>query len=579
MPWIERVRTEQPLDAGVGIDWANPLTRGMVSALHAPQGGFDAVTGERFAIVGTEPAKVGGPSGIATRFSGTNGYYKPLVHGGWPLTHFCVFQPQNLTSDQIVMGSGSGASAREYVFFIGSSAGDPFWSGGRTDANDSFSAVSAASGAAVGAPITVASVYESSTSRSIFVGNKKVNNTAAVGATSLTGVVYGCGSTGTPAGSLVGDIFAGFVWTRGLSDAEILSLNSNPWQIFAKERIWVPAAAGGDSTITQADGTSTASSLGGSATAATTPAAADGTSTAASIAASATAAAAVTQADGASTAATLVGVASTGSTITQADGSTVASVLAGSATSSAAATQADGVSTVGTLAGSATAASVLSSADGSSSTSTAAGSATSAAALTQADGLSTVSTLTGAGTGIAAFTQADGVSTTGTLTGTGLAAGSSTITPAAGSTTAGAIAGSSTAIAAITQADGTTTAGTLSSSSVSPAVMTAGAGTSTTSTLAGSSIFAAAMTQASGATTASAFAASAVAACVAIAAAGASSAQALAGIPPNTSSLAGIVYEIPEDVRSSTVLADARGFTVLEDVRARPRPYNGFNYR
>ena len=349
------------------------------------------------------------------------------------------------------------------------------------------------------------------------------------------------------------------------SDAELRELSLNPWQLFTPvaRSIWVPVAAGGDSTITQADGTSTASSLGGSATAATTPAAADGTSTAASITASATAAAGVTQADGASTAATLVGVASTGSTITQADGSTVASVLAGSATSSAAATQADGVSTVGTLAGSATAASVLSSADGSSSTSTAAGSATSAAALTQADGLSTVSTLTGAGTGIAAFTQADGVSTTGTLTGTGLAAGSSTITPAAGSTTAGAIAGSSTAIAAITQADGTTTAGTLSSSSVSPAVMTAGAGTSTTSTLAGSSIFVAAMTQASSATTASAFAASAVAACVAIAAAGASSARALAGIPPNTSNLAGIIYEVPEDVRSSIVLADARGFTVL----------------
>ena len=253
MPWIERIRTEQPLDAGVGIDWANPLTLGMVSALHAPQGGFDAVTGERFAIVGTEPAKVSGPSGIATRFSGANGYYKPLVHGSWPLTHFCVFQPQNLTSDQIVMGSGSGASAREYVYFIGSSAGDPFWSGGRTDANDSFSAVSAASGAAVGAPITVASVYESSTSRSIFVGNKKVNNTAAAGTTSLSRVLYGCGSTGTPAGSLVGDIFAGFVWTRGLSDAEILSLNSNPWQIFAKERIWVPVAAGGDTYTLTAD--------------------------------------------------------------------------------------------------------------------------------------------------------------------------------------------------------------------------------------------------------------------------------------------------------------------------------------
>ena len=425
MPWIERVRTEQPLDAGVGIDWANPLTRGMVSALHAPQGGFDAVTGERFAIVGTEPVKVSGPSGIATRFSGTNGYYKPLVHGGWPLTHFCVFQPQNLTADQVAMGSGSGASAREYVFFIGSGVGDPFWSGGRTDANDSFSAVSAASGAAVGSPITVASVYESSASRSIFVGNKKVNNTAAVGATSLTRVVYGCGSTGTPAGSLVGDIFAGFVWTRGLSDAEILSLNSNPWQVFEKERIWVPVAAGSSSTITQADGTSTASSLGGSATAATTPAAADGTSTAASIAASATAAAAVTQADGASTASTLGGSAVNAAVITQADAATTASTLTGA----------------GLTAG----ASSITAAAGTSAESTLAGSSVAASDVSAAGGVSTGETLTG-------------------VAGTNIVAGS--ITPASGGTTASDFAASATAAAVAIAAAGASAAATLTSNGV-----------------------------------------------------------------------------------------------------------------
>ena len=40
MPWIERVRTEQPLDAGVGIDWGNPITRGLASWLLPTLSGF-----------------------------------------------------------------------------------------------------------------------------------------------------------------------------------------------------------------------------------------------------------------------------------------------------------------------------------------------------------------------------------------------------------------------------------------------------------------------------------------------------------------------------------------------------------
>lgn len=565
MPWIERVRTEQPLDAGVGVDWGNPITRGLRVILNGADNQVAPWT-----IIGGASRSLD-QTGISRLVNGSNqALSTPLdLTNTKAVTVVSLMTPVGYSSPYNMFweftADGNAVNGGFALYSNNSSARiDIGCNGGGTDSANYSPRF------ATGVPVSLAATYDHTKPNGQQIG---LFTNGVPTAVTVSGSLGGSGSFGNST-LYLGARTASTLWAYNKytffvlfdcrkTDAEIKSLYDNPWQVFEKERIWVPAAAGGDSTITQADGTSTASSLGGSATAATTPAAADGTSTAASIAASATAAAAVTQADGASTAATLVGVASTGSTITQADGSTVASVLAGSATSSAAATQADGVSTVGTLAGSATAASVLSSADGSSSTSTAAGSATSAAALTQADGLSTASTLSGTGTGIAALTQADGVSTTGTLTGTGLAAGSSAITQADGASTVGTLAGSSAAIAAITQADGTTTASTLSSSSVSPAVMTAGDGASTTTILGGSAIFVAAMTQASSATTASAFAASAVAACVAIAAAGASSAQALAGIPPNTSNLAGIIYEVPEDVRRSTVLADARGFTVL----------------
>ena len=569
MPWIERVRTEQPLDAGVGIDLSNKFGAAFVTGVFGNLGIGISATGKLTTVsAGAEN------DGRLISFSGAGGNkvdIGPVVlasTSGMSIAAMSKKTTGHAFNSPIFDNKGFAdwANSPGFAFVVRPDGGLLFY----IATSETYSTTNLFNDAKFH---TSSAIWKPGVSQDIYVDGVKPSYTSSAIAGSYTNTTtqLKLGTYYDLSGGRSGaqKIAYALLFKVAFSPAEMQELHANPWQLFEKERIFVPLTTGGDiAAITQADGISTAGTLGGAASAASTPTAADGTSTAASIAASATAAAGVTQADGASTAATLVGVASTGSTITQADGSTVASVLAGSATSSAAATQADGVSTVGTLAGSATAASVLSSADGSSSTSTAAGSATSAAALTQADGLSTVSTLTGAGTGIAAFTQADGVSTTGTLTGTGLAAGSSTITPAAGSTTAGAIAGSSTAIAAITQADGTTTAGTLSSSSVSPAVMTAGAGTSTTSTLAGSSIFAAAMTQASGATTASAFAASAVAACVAIAAAGASSAQALAGIPPNTSNLAGIIYEVPEDVRSSIVLADARGFTVLEDVRS-----------
>lgn len=260
----------------------------------------------------------------------------------------------------------------------------------------------------------------------------------------------------------------------------------NPWQFLAPQSIPFPESAGGGgsaSSITQADGVATTST----------------------IAATSTAATAITQADGAATASTLAASSIAASAFTQADGAATTSTLAGTAATSAAITQADGAATASTLAASSTAVTALAQADGAATTSTLAGSSTAAAAITQADGVATTSTLAGAA-GSASITQADGAATTSTMAGTSTAV--SAFALADGVATASALAGASTAVAAITPAAGDATATTMASDS--------------------GTIVSATMSPASGEATTSAFAASAVAASVCIAAAGASSAQTVA---------------------------------------------------
>jgi hypothetical protein len=55
--------TSQP-QAAVGIDWRNPLTRGLTTAV-LPHLGFDAVSREIVGVLGTKPAVVPGGNGLA----------------------------------------------------------------------------------------------------------------------------------------------------------------------------------------------------------------------------------------------------------------------------------------------------------------------------------------------------------------------------------------------------------------------------------------------------------------------------------------------------------------------------------
>ena len=427
MPWIERVRTEQPLDAGVGVDWGNPITRGLRVILNGSDNQVAPWT-----IIGGASRSLD-QTGISRLVNGSNqALSTPLdLTNTKAVTVVSLMTPVGYSSPYNMFweftADGNSVNGGFALYSNNSSARiDIGCNGGGTDAANYSPRF------ATGVPVSLAATYDHTKPNGQQIG---LFTNGVPTAVTVSGLLGGSGSFGNST-LYLGARTASTLWAYNKytffvlfdcrkTDAEIKSLYDNPWQVFEKERIWVPVAAGGDSTITQADGTSTASSLGGSATAATTPAAADGTSTAASIAASATAAAGVTQADGASTASTLGGSAVNAAVITQADAATTASTLTGA----------------GLTAG----ASSITAAAGTSAESTLAGSSVAASDVSAAGGVSTGETLTG-------------------VAGTNIVAGS--ITPASGGTTASDFAASATAAAVAIAAAGASAAATLTSNGV-----------------------------------------------------------------------------------------------------------------
>ena len=62
-------------------------------------------------------------------------------------------------------------------------------------------------------------------------------------------VGIGCLYRASAGSFFAGDSVVGFFWARALSDAEILSVTRNPWQLLSRARIWAPVSAAAGQTI------------------------------------------------------------------------------------------------------------------------------------------------------------------------------------------------------------------------------------------------------------------------------------------------------------------------------------------
>lgn len=244
---LRTTRTAQPQQT-VGVDWGNPLTRGLVfadpgtslsnAALMQPMGrtGTRSVVRDGQAWRGFGASGIGSTDAVNTGFNGQSA----------PITIFARYIRTGLggngvgrlwersTADTMLFSSGVPEYYRAY------SGGTGIWA---------FSVGDGSGDANVVVSIAVSSTGVASDVPQGYVNGRTVtlSTTAGTSGTPNAGTSnYFIGNN--PAGARNWDGFIGefLVWHRILSPAEVAAVHRNPWQLFAPEprRIWVPGAVG-----------------------------------------------------------------------------------------------------------------------------------------------------------------------------------------------------------------------------------------------------------------------------------------------------------------------------------------------
>lgn len=270
MPWIERIRTEQPLDAGVGIDWGNPTSRSLAFAWDAASKSMELTAGLSAGLDQTSSAV--NKNGLAAQCSSGQKnieWNKQFITtsdgtGGGDFTMLVVADP-----------AATGAGSAEHVFDQkNDAAGAPYaqagllaHSGARgayTSGAFSFftyrstdSEVSAA-GACDGLEHVWIGVRRAGTlylykDGVLLASGAGFNGSLNISQASRYTAVGSAGNA--TAGAYRNKASMARAWNRALSAAEIAEQTSLArFSLYQPQaRIWVPVAAGGDTYTLTAD--------------------------------------------------------------------------------------------------------------------------------------------------------------------------------------------------------------------------------------------------------------------------------------------------------------------------------------
>jgi len=257
-------RTSQPQDGGVGIDWNNPITNGLVDAVPASQ--LRTVVNRDPATTTGTMSDVVGQKGLARNpgLTGTSG--KDAYSGEWskinaPLTLFTLYQRRatslatrvsgNLTTS--VNGYGFAPNTTNFRAIISRSGVNTILTGATTS-----NTLLKADAIVIGP--TNAELWEN--------GVRTVAPTAHGGMATPTGsFTHGLENSASNCDSM--EIYLSVLWKRELSANELESLADNPWQIFEPEEqwIWIPDTASTGATASYT-GTTDDSAISGSASSA-----------------------------------------------------------------------------------------------------------------------------------------------------------------------------------------------------------------------------------------------------------------------------------------------------------------------
>lgn len=243
-------RASQP-QTPVGIDWSNPISRGLVWAFNGSQAKLPLVGVPGFTDTGTigESPGVNG-AGVSARggpFNNRREVSSPQCSAG-SFTVFSVCEDSGTRSAaRNPFDSDNNATTQQRVFQLGLTAANLPTMIGFNTAGGPFIATGAASNSAAGVT-SLAGVVEPTSVRVYLNGNLSANQGKGAGAMnvplSTNKLSVAGGFFGNPFGGVV---LQALVFNRALSDAEIQALSANPWQIFAPIR--KPIFIGASTTV------------------------------------------------------------------------------------------------------------------------------------------------------------------------------------------------------------------------------------------------------------------------------------------------------------------------------------------
>lgn len=267
------VWTQQPQQA-CEIDWSNPITRGLVSAITPINGDVFKPSSPTFIGAGSIGPLTSGVAIKSTGGGGVNEVLYPVTFSAAGDRTIAVFASNIGGANSTVTHRVSDADSRDELL-IGAT---------------SFSSIIDNN-----SPPSIG-ITESAMPR-LYLARRRTNQVSAyangtftsesvTGTRQLDGTTFRFGRDGT-LNSVSCQTYLTMYWKRYLTNAEITSLSNNPWQIFKPipRRIFAPVSASGGATITTNLGTATASGLTATLTQASTLIATQGTATASGLSA------------------------------------------------------------------------------------------------------------------------------------------------------------------------------------------------------------------------------------------------------------------------------------------------------
>lgn len=219
--------TRQP-QVPVGIDWGNPLTRGLVGAWDVSGKSLTGLVGD---LTKTSVNLLPTSSGISFNLNGSLSYLTNTENKqatSIPLSFFCIINFKTIKTQRIFDVS-TGTTADDVIGIQMTNDASIFAQhyDGATNATTTSHVISASK------KYVVCAVFNGLSSRSLYIDGKLINTntTNVVAPSGINRVTIGYAPwSGTE--YYDGYILSPLLFSRALSNSEIKSLSENPWQIF-----------------------------------------------------------------------------------------------------------------------------------------------------------------------------------------------------------------------------------------------------------------------------------------------------------------------------------------------------------